>query len=103
MNASDELRLASSAMAAAAAQGRWDEVIANLWRRADALEGLRGGGGDEDSLAGALRDGETTWEAARRLRAEIETELQNLRAARRSAGSWRPYREAKGGTLDVQS
>jgi hypothetical protein len=103
MSRSDELRAVSEAMAAAAAEGRWDAVSRNLWRRADVLDGVRPGELDGDALRAAARAGEAARAAIRRMRAGLETELLNLRAARRSAGAWRPYREASGGTLDVSS
>jgi hypothetical protein len=90
-------------MAAAAAEGRWDEVSAGLWRRADVLDGLGAGGASPQAVAEAFRAGEEAQAALRRLRAELKTEIQNLRASRRCAGSWRPYREPSGGTLDVSS
>ncbi len=103
MDEANELLTISTALAAAAEAGRWDEVSRNLWLREDALDGLREGGADREVLAAAIQAGDQAVTAVRRLRAELETETHNLRAARRSAESWRPYREASGGTLDVSS
>jgi hypothetical protein len=103
MDRSSELRAVSESLAAAAAEGRWDEVLRNLWRRADVLDGLSPGDVDPDAARSALRAGEKAREAVRRLRAGLETELLNLRAARRSAAAWQPYRETSGGMLDVSS
>lgn len=96
-----DLEAASQAMLEAAAAGRWDEAARHLWRRADILDGLTGG--DPAELGAALEAGERVRAAAQRLRAELAAELQNLRAAKRSAGAWRPYREPTGGTVDLSS
>jgi hypothetical protein len=101
MSRISELQAVSEAMTAAARAGRWDGVSRNLFRRADVLDGLEGVGRDE--LAAALRAGKEVQAALRGLLAELETELQNLRAARRAARVWRPYREASGGVLDLSS
>ena len=95
------LESVSKAMAKAAEAGQWDRVTRLLWQRADLLDGLEGG--EEQALRSAHTAGESVREAAKRLRAELETELHNLRAARRSTGAWRPYREPNGGVVDLSS
>ncbi len=91
----------SRAMAQAAEDGRWEEAKQRLWRRADWLaadEPL-----DPAAARAAHAAGEQTRQALQRYRADLETEILNLRAARRSARSWRPYRETSGGTVDLTS
>jgi hypothetical protein len=96
-----DLKSTSQAMAEAAAAGRWDEATRHLWRRTDLLDGPEAA--SEADLRAALEAGERTRAAAKRLRAELAAELQNLRAAKRSTGAWRPYRETSGGTVDLSS
>ena len=90
-------------MAQAADNSHWDELSRQAWLRADILDGLRDQPPDPAALREAFQAGERARESVARLRATLETELSNLRAARRFAAAWRPYREAAGATLDVTS
>ncbi|MEZ5366936.1 MAG: hypothetical protein R2748_32510 [Bryobacterales bacterium] len=101
MSEAEELLRASEALAAAATEGRWSEATRQAWRRADLLDGVEDL--DPETLRAALRAGEEARIAVAKLRAELEAELATLRASRRTAQSWRPYREASGGLLDVSS
>lgn len=96
-----EIEAVSKRMAEAAEAGQWERVSHLLWQRADLIDGLR----DEDgtALRAAHTAGERVRAAAQRLRAELQTELHNLRASRRSAAAWRPYREPSGGFVDLSS
>jgi hypothetical protein len=93
----------SRALAQAAEDGRWDEVSRQTWLRADILDGLRDEPPDPAALRAAYQAGERARAAVQLLRASLETELINLRAARRASSAWRPYREASGASVDVSS
>ena len=103
MTLSEDLITTSRAMAQAAEDGRWDAVCHQAWLRADILEGLRDAPPDPAALRTAYQAGEPARAAVRLLRASLEAELANLRAARRASSIWRPYREACGASLDVSS
>ena len=96
-----DLAATSKALAEAAEAGRWDEAARRLWRRADELDGSEAP--DQEAARAAYEAGERARAAIQQYRADLETEMLNLRAARRSTRAWRPYREASGGTVDLSS
>jgi phage shock protein A len=96
---------ASARLESAARAGDWDDAAAALLERGELIASL---GALAQSLAEpAYRSldaqGEQARAALEESRTAIAREIAELRAARRAAGVWKPYREATGATLDVRT